>query len=362
MRILDRYIIKRIIRSYILILIIFIGLYLIVDIFSTLSDILKAKTPINILFKYYLNSIPFILSKVSPIAILISTLFTFGELNKNNEIVSMRAAGTSIFKISLPVIFFSLVISCIILFLQEKIVIHSQKKVEDIKSIFIKKDLLTGADEKNLAFTSEDNIFFAEKFSPPNMILENVIIFKENNNRVIIKKTICKKIIYENKKWIAYDIIEYDLDENGRMINFPNNWVSKELELKDKPQELILKKSIFSSFYSLKHLKTEIDRLKKVQSARLLDNLTIDFYQKIAEPFAHLFLVIGILPVALEIKKRKVGLSSFGVGFVFGFSYYVITSFSLALGKTGFILPILSPCLTPLVFLSFGITGLILIR
>ena len=106
MRILDRYLIKRIAMSYFFILAIFVGLYLIIDIFSTLSDILKAKTPILVLFEYYLNTIPFILLKVSPIAILISTLFTFGELNKNNEILSIRASGTSILRISLPLIFF----------------------------------------------------------------------------------------------------------------------------------------------------------------------------------------------------------------------------------------------------------------
>lgn len=362
MRILDRYLIKRIAMSYFFILAIFVGLYLIIDIFSTLSDILKAKTPILVLFEYYLNTIPFILLKVSPIAILISTLFTFGELNKNNEILSIRASGTSILRISLPLIFFSIVISCFIFFLQEKIVIHSQKKVEDIKSRFIKRDLAHGSDEKNLAFTSDDMIFFAEKFSPKNKVLENVIIFTEDNNRIIIKKAICKKIIYKNQEWIGQDIVEYDLDKTGKMINFPNSWQSKKIQLKEKPHELILKRSIFSSFYSLKHLKTEIVRLKKVQSARLLDNLTIDYYQKIADPFSHLFLVIGILPIALEIKKRKAGLSSFGIGFIFGFSYYIISSFSIALGKTGFILPFLSPLVTPLFFISFGITGLILIR
>ena len=93
-----------------------------------------------------------------------------------------------------------------------------------------------------------------------------------------------------------------------------------------------------------------------------LANLIIDYYHKMTEPFIHLFLVIGILPLALEIRRRKVALSSLGVGFIFGFIYYVLSSFSIALGKSGFILPFFSAWTAPFFFLTVGITGLLLIK
>ena len=90
--------------------------------------------------------------------------------------------------------------------------------------------------------------------------------------------------------------------------------------------------------------------------------MIIRYNQKIADPLSHFFLIIGILPFALEIKKRKVGLTSLGVGFIFGFIYYFISSFSIALGKSGILLAYLSPWMAPLFFLTIGITGLLLIR
>jgi lipopolysaccharide export LptBFGC system permease protein LptF len=109
-------------------------------------------------------------------------------------------------------------------------------------------------------------------------------------------------------------------------------------------------------------LRKEIKKLKKINADSKLSNLIIDSYNKVSDPFAHLFLAIGALPFALEIKKRKVALSALGIGFLFWFLYYYLASLSCALGKTGIILPLLAPWVAPLFFLTVGITGLFFIR
>ena len=362
MRILEKYILKNVITGYIFVLLVFIGLYFIIDIFTNLSDILKAKTPPIIVAQYYFHSLPLIIMRVSPLSLLISVLYTFGELNRNNEIISMRSAGFSLLKISFPIIFFGFLLSMATFYLQEKILIHSQKKVEDIKSRFIEKDLAKASAEKNLAFTSENMIFFVQKFMPKEKTLENVIIFKEDADRNITDKIICNKMIYADETWIGKGVIEYALDKDGNISGIPAAFESKKIALKEKPNELILKKSIYSQFSSLANLRKEMDRLKKVNAESLLANLNIDYYQKMAEPFAHLFLILGSLPLALEIKKRKVALNSLGVGLIFGFIYVLISSFSIALGKSGIILPLFSAWMAPVFFATVGITGLILLK
>lgn len=362
MRILDKYIVKNVSLGYLFILFVFIGLYFVADIFTNLSDILQAKTPPLILIQYYIASLPLIFLRVSPLALLISTLYTFGELNKNNEVVSIRVAGLSILRIAFPVVFFALFLSAATFFIQEKTLMQSQKKVDGIKTQFIKKSVATSTEERNLAFTSGNRIFFAQKFLPKEGLLENVIIFEEGEDQKLEKKIVCKEIVYEYGFWIAKDIIEYGIDADGNISDTPHSALTQKISLKEKPQELLSKRSIFSQFLSLSHLKKEIARLKKVKANNLLANLIIDYYQKIADPLSHLFIVIGILPIALEIKKRKVALSSLGVGFIFSFLYYLLASFSIALGKSGIILPFLSVALAPVFFLTVGIAGLVLIR
>lgn len=362
MRILDKYILKNIVYCYVFILFVFITLYFIIDISYTLSDILKSKPPIAVLVSYYLNMIPLIFLTVSPFSLPISVFYTFGELNRHNEVLSMRASGISVLRVAFPIIFFAVIVSSVSLFIQEKILMGAQKKMEDIKIHSIKKNYSSQSEETNLAFSSMDMIFFVGKFSPQNKKLSDVIMFEENEKNNITKKTIVKSMVYENNKWKGRDIMEYKLDDAGNITGTPAYWARKEINLEEKPETLVFKKSILFQFASLKTLKKEIRQLKQVKAFDKLANLTIDYNRKIVEPLSTLFLIIGILPLALEIKKRRAGFSSLGVGIICSFVYYTFMYFGIALGKGGLILANFCPWLAPLFFVSAGVTGLIFLK
>jgi len=299
---------------------------------------------------------------VSPFSLPISVFYTFGELNRHNEVLSMRASGISVLRIAFPIIFFSIIISSASLFIQERILIGSQKKMEDIKMHSIKKNYSSQSDETNLAFSSMDMIFFVGKFSPQKKTLSDVIMFEENEKNNITKKTIVKNMVYEDKKWKARDIMEYKLDDAGNITGAPIYWARKEIKLDEKPETLVFKRSILFQFASLKNLRKEIRQLKQIKAFDKLANLTIDYNRKIVEPLSTLFMVIGILPLALEIKKRRAGFSSLGVGIISSFIYYTFMYFGIALGKGGIILANFCPWLAPLFFVSAGITGLIFLK
>ncbi|MDD4954441.1 MAG: LptF/LptG family permease [Candidatus Omnitrophica bacterium] len=362
MRILDKYILKNILFCYLFILFIFITLYFIIDISYTLSDILKSKPPVSALATYYLNMIPLIFLTVSPFSLPISVFYTFGELNRHNEVLSMRASGISVLRIAFPIIFFAVIISSVSFFIQEKVLISSQKKMEDIKMHSIRKNFSSQSDETNLAFSSMDTIYFVGKFSPQKKTLSDIIMFEENQKNAITKKTIIKNMLYEDKKWKARDIMEYKLDDAGNITGTPVYWQKKEINLDEKPETLVFKKSILFQFASLKNLRKEIRQLKQVKAFDKLANLSIDYNRKIVEPLSTLFLVIGIMPLALEIKKRRAGFSSLGVGIICSFVYYTFMYFGIALGKGGLILANFCPWLAPLFFVSAGITGLIYLK
>jgi len=334
-----------------------LGLFIIIDIFSNLESFLKIKITFLEIINYYLFSLPFIFLKVSAFSLLISSIYLFGELNKNNELIGIRIAGLSILRIILPVFTFSLIISLFSLFIQEKVLLSSQKKIEKTKLKLFKNKKISA--KENLAFRYQNMIFFASSYLPEENMLKDVIVFKENAKGEIEEKIIAKRIINKNNQWEANDVIIYPLNKNSPPL------YKKTLSLNIKKvffEDIIIKKSVFSQFSSLKDIYKERERLKKIKAKRLVEYLTIQYHEKLSEPFSHLFLVIGVLPFALEVRKRKVGLVSFGVGFFFSFIYYVIFSISLALGKAGIILPFLSCWVAPLFFIILGVSGLFFIK
>jgi len=306
--------------------------------------------------------LPLIIMQTSPYALLIGVLYSFGELNRNNEVLTIRASGISLVKLALPVFFLAFTVSAAALFAQETLLAGSQKGAEELKMKFIKRDISHSRDENKLAFHSGDTIFFVERFSPKDKTLYESIIFNENDKKNISRRMMCKKIVYRGKKWVGEDIYEYKLDSDGNMLGVPSQYKEKIIELDEKPDELIFKKSIYAQFSSLRNLKKEMRRLKKMKATNLFSDMLVDFNYKISQPFAHLFLIIGAIPLALEIKKRKASLSSLGVGFLCGFLYYFVNTVSVNLAKTGVILPILGAWTAPLFFTGAGITALLLIK
>ena len=138
MRIIDRYILKSILGLFFLCILIFMLMYIIIDAFSNLDNILKQKTAINTLIQYYLAYLPIIFVQVAPMTCLLSTLYTFGKLNRDNEIIVMRASGLSIFQITKTVFMFGLLVSLLVFWVSDKFVPQSlaltQKIREDIES------------------------------------------------------------------------------------------------------------------------------------------------------------------------------------------------------------------------------------
>lgn len=362
MYILDKYIGSRILKAYLLALSAFVVLYIIIDLFTNLGDFLKEKIPPYIVINYYLYMLPLTFLQVSPFSSLLGVTYAFAELNKNNEVMGMRTLGVSVFRLSLPAIILALLISSLAMVIQEKVLLSSQKKVEDIKLTYFKKVALTSQEQHNLAFRYQNMIFFISRFVPQDKSLEDVIIFKEDDKGNLSEKLVSRKITYLKGIWIAQDTIFYKLDSSGKFLEKPTYWEEKKIELDEKPENLIVKKSLFGEFTSLRNLKKEINRLKAIGAYNILSNLTVEFHRKISEPFTHFFLVIGVLPFVLEIKKRKVGLSTLGLVFTFGFLYYVIFSISLAFGKAQILLPSLSPWIAPSFFFATGISGLYLLR
>ena len=55
---------------------------------------------------YYLNFIPHMLYLISPVALLLASVFSVGNMAKHLELVALRAAGISIWRILAPILLF----------------------------------------------------------------------------------------------------------------------------------------------------------------------------------------------------------------------------------------------------------------
>ena len=121
MRILDRYILKSVLGIFFSCVFLFLFLYVVIDLLSNLEDLIKQRPPLILLIQYYLYNLPIMLAQVTPFSCLLSTLYAFGKLNHENEIIAMRSSGLSILQMTKTVIIFGFLVSLIIFWLGDRI-------------------------------------------------------------------------------------------------------------------------------------------------------------------------------------------------------------------------------------------------
>lgn len=133
MRILDRYILKSIVLVFLSCIFIFLFLYITIDLLTNLEDIIKYKVGLSMLVQYYLCFLPIMFIQVSPFACLLSTLYAFGKLNHDNEIIAMRSSGMSVIQIAKTVIILGAMISLFAFWVNDRLMPQSLIMTEKIR-------------------------------------------------------------------------------------------------------------------------------------------------------------------------------------------------------------------------------------
>lgn len=95
--ILDWYIIKKFIGTYIYAILLIISIAIVFDFNENLSKFTQYHAPWRaIIFDYYANFVPYYSNLFSPLFVFIAVIFFTSKLAGNSEIISMMAAGMSI--------------------------------------------------------------------------------------------------------------------------------------------------------------------------------------------------------------------------------------------------------------------------
>ncbi|MDD2690107.1 MAG: LptF/LptG family permease [Candidatus Omnitrophica bacterium] len=359
MRILDRYILKSVLGMFFGCLFMFLLLYCVIDVFSNLEDILKQKVSLNILADYYLSYIPIIFTQVTPTACLLSTLYTFARLNRDNEIIAMRSSGLSILNISQSVIIFGIIVSVFVFWVNDRFVPSSLVKNQRVKEQMEegakktkekKEEIITNLSMYGL----RNRLFFVSKFSVATDTMEGITILEHDEHQNITKKIVANKGIYKDNLWEFYQSITYDFDQNGQVIQEPRYSEEEIMTIPESPHDFVAQRQR-PDFMTIAQLEDYIWKLSRSGATTVIRNLKIDLYQRFVSPFTSLIMILIGIPFSLMIKKRAAALSSFGLCIMVGFLYYVLNAVAIAFGKGGVLPPVLSASLSHVVAFVFSL-------
>lgn len=141
--ILDRYILRRFTFVFALTYSSLAVLFAIITFFELIDDAMENHKPLYLILKHIYYYMPQMLFYMQPVAVLIATLVVFGLLTKSSEVTAMKACGLSLYRISLPVVLATALLSGIAFYVQDYVLPRSNRKADALRNEIQNKPVQT---------------------------------------------------------------------------------------------------------------------------------------------------------------------------------------------------------------------------
>jgi len=355
MFIVQRYILQEFIKYFIMILVIVTSLQILIEFIIESDRFFQGDMDISLALVYVLLKSPSILVLLIPVAVVMSVIATYGVMNRNHEIIALRSSGASMRYLLKPAVTIGVSASLVFFAASEIVVPKTQAIANRIE--------LTDFGKKNMISTSERNIWLkgdglicnVRYYDPAQQSIIGVSINYFDDNFNVIRRVDAGKGVLKDDTWELHDVIEQRRNiKNGALAV---DYFDTMLEKIDITRDDLKRVARLSEEMGIWELSKYI---KKVASEGFsTDVYRVDMHGKIALPFVCLILsIIGVsIAVRMDLKGKMA--SSIGAGLAVAFSYWVIHSFCLSMGKGDVMGIVISAWTTNVLFACIAVTSVL---
>lgn len=338
MSIIARYLAGQYLRVLALAMIAACGLYLIIDVFDRLGEILPFGPSWTQVVSYFLFKLPKIVFDIYPAACLLAALISFGLLTRHREILALRACGLSSWRLAGPVVVVAALTSVFALLWNETLVPVAATRSRWLWDVELKQKVYRGVfDAASLWFQSEDGFVHISQYDASQRIIRGLTLYEADPEFVLKRIVEVDEMTWNDGTWLARSGVVKDLTVPGDVR--VRSLAAGEFHLREDPDNLAARKRRSEEF-SFRQLRDQIAVLEsKGLSA---DEFLVDLHHKLAWPFAGLVVTLVGLPLALRSGPRSGIAASIGVGLVVGFGFWVLTGLALSAGRTGGLSPVVA--------------------
>ena len=330
----------------------FTAIFLVVDLMENLDDFLDKAAPAGIILTYYIYFMPEIVKLMLPVSVLLSALFTTGRLSSHNELIALKSGGVSLYRFMAPFLLLAVALSAFAIWFNGWVVpATNQKKFAIARSYF----------HKYLEYTSKSNIFIQDsrdriltigiyddmrstalrvsiqEFDPadPSLMTARYDAFEMRWNAEARNWTL---MAGTERRFTAGGEVQSEFREKTlSAMNFSPDDVRKKQQ---KPDEMDY--NDLGAFIA-----------HQQRTGQDVSRWLVDYYGKIAFPFANLIVVIFGIPFAAVRRRGGLGVE-FGIALAICFLYMIFLKVSQAFGYNGDMDPLLTAWLANLIFLLGG--------
>lgn len=349
---MDRYLISELIPPFLFGIGIFSSIGVTIgSLFDLMRQTVEANLPLTIVFKVLALNLPQFMIYAFPTAVLLAALLTYSRLAGDSELVALRSCGVSVYRLMIPALILSFVITGVTFAFNEYVVpaanyeakrtlataLNQERKDFQDSNIFY-PEYGTVTDKDGNSRQALTRLFYAQEFNGSKMQGLTILDWSQQGLNQIVTSQSASWNAPENT-WDFYDGTIYLIAPDASYRNI----------VRFKHQQLKLPRTALDFAenqrdYSEMNLQQSLERLRIEQlsgNEKRIRKLLIRIQQKISLPFA--CMVFGLVGAALAIRPQRTNKATgFGISLLVFFAYYLTASVGDALGLSYYLSPVMA--------------------
>jgi LPS export ABC transporter permease LptG/LPS export ABC transporter permease LptF len=341
-RILDEYILREFVAMFALVLAGFVLLMIVFTFFDLVGDILRNHIALSIVGEYLLNLTPSMLYLIAPLAVLIAALVTFGVMNRNSEIIAIKATGISLYRLIIPIVAISMALAVALFLFDQYYLPQANRTQEALRNVIKGRPTQTYLNPRQKWMMGQKplpgepgRIYYYEFFDPDRIEFANLSVFEFDTTTIQLTRRIFAKRVV----WNA--------DAGGW--TFENGWVRDVEGANVKDYRTFLETSFSEIHATPDYFKKEavpsdemnfgqLDRYIRdlQQSGFDTKRLSVALWHKLSYPLITVVMAVLAIPFALSMGRRG-SITGVAVAIAVALAYMVIDNLFGAMGNVNYL-------------------------
>lgn len=343
--IIDKYILKRYLVTFFVMLFLFIPIGIVIDVAEKINKILEAKVPFAQVAQYYFDFTIYFASLLFPIFLFLSVIWFTSKLANNTEIIAILSSGISFNRFLKPYLIGATVVSIFALLLGFFLVPNASKGFNNFRYQYLKKNATVKQNSNVFRQLSKDEFIYVSNYNDRSKMAFNFTYEKFKGNKLEYK------ITAQRIKWNEKDSTYFLYDYKKRIVGEFNDKIIK-LEKKDTlfnfDLEDLTPVIYIAETLTLPELYRFIDKEKARGNANI-DVYLVVLYKKFSLPVTAF--ILTLIAVSVSSMKRRGGMGvNLAIGISLAFVYVFFDKIFATLAEKSSISPLLAVWLPNIVF------------
>jgi lipopolysaccharide export system permease protein len=349
--ILDRYIIRKFLGTFIFSIILIVCIAVVFDLSEKLDDFLEKSAPVKaIIFDYYLNFIPHFAVLFSYLFTFVSVIFFTSKMAYNTEIIAILSSGVSFRRLLVPFFISAFIIALGSFLLSNYVIPKANIKRFQFEELYYRNNPVRVSDH-NIHKQIELNIFVYLESYNTSTDVGRMFSMEKFEKGQLKSKLFSSYVKWDSvkSKWIIHNYYIRTIDGNKETITKGG---VMDTTINMLPSDFKKRRNVVEAM-TLTELNDYIAELKLAGSTEL-DLVVIEKAKRIAYPFSSF--ILTLLGVCVSSRKMRGGMGGqLGFGLAASFAYILFMQFSSQFAVGGFLNPHFAVWIPNIIFLILGL-------